>query len=87
MAYQCPGFVLISIIGRLGIPSYRERNAMRRIDAYTRPFFARPWASYLLAEESARALNCSADSEAHEDAIEEAISSWETAWIDLGGEA
>lgn len=53
---------------------------MRRFDYCTWAFFARP------AEESARVPQRYQDSEPPEDAREEPINSWETAWIDLGGE-
>ena len=55
---------------------------MRRIDHFTLEFFARSLQANRLLDDLAPTLRCSEEG----DRAEEQIQSWESAWIDLGGE-
>ncbi len=59
---------------------------MRRIDHCTWAFFARPLELNRLVDDLVRARQRPQESELSEDAGEQPINSWETAWIDVGGE-
>jgi hypothetical protein len=58
---------------------------MRRIDPFKLAFFRLPLDSDRPAN-STRARQQSQDSEPFEDPVEDPLKSWESAWIDLGGE-
>jgi hypothetical protein len=59
---------------------------MRRIDHFTLGFFARSLQANRLIEDWAPASRPSQEGDPFEDLGEEQIHSWESAWIDLGGE-